>query len=196
SRRTQSGLSVRSLPAGAIFGDKGPSIFADIPDLLVLLAIANSEAFRFLVSLQMAFGSYEVGVIQRTPVPRFGDVERHRLKEVGRVFEIRRSLDTTNEVSHVFCLPAILRVSGTTLTSRSETWRRENDKRLAEVSSLTASINDTVTNLYGLEPVDLSRWRNGENLSLDEDSDPDEQEEKFESDHDDQGNPREYVSAL
>src|SRR5690606_34166550 len=65
SRRTQSGLSVRSLPAGAIFGDKGPSIFADIPDLLVLLAIANSEAFRFLVSLQMAFGSYEVGVIQR-----------------------------------------------------------------------------------------------------------------------------------
>src|SRR5690606_16006556 len=141
--------------------------------------------------------SYEVGVEQRSPVPRFGDVERHRLKEVGRVFEIRRSLDTTNEVSHVFCLPAILRVSGTTLTSRSETWRCENDKRLAEVSSLTASINDTVTNLYGLEPVDLSRWRNGENLSLiDEDSDPDEQEEKFESDHDDQGNPREYVSAL
>jgi hypothetical protein len=33
-----------------------------------LLALTNSRAFALLVSLQMAFGSYEVGVIQKTPV--------------------------------------------------------------------------------------------------------------------------------
>lgn len=71
-RRTQGGLSLRVMPAGGIFADKGPAAFVseDGPDeLLALLALVNSKAFGLLVSLQMAFGSYEVGVIQKTPIP-------------------------------------------------------------------------------------------------------------------------------
>jgi hypothetical protein len=71
-RRTQGGLSLRAMPAGCIFADKGPAAFVaddDPESLLALLALTNSRAFGLLVSLQMAFGSYEVGVIQKTPVP-------------------------------------------------------------------------------------------------------------------------------
>jgi len=74
--RTQSGLSLRAMPAGCIFGHKGPAAFVGDNDprgLLVLLAITNSRAFRALVDLQMAFGSFEVGVLQRTPVPETND---------------------------------------------------------------------------------------------------------------------------
>ena len=68
-RRSQRGLALRAMPAGCIFADKGPAAFVANDDpqvLLALLALTNSAAFRTLVSLQMAFGSYEVGVIQRT----------------------------------------------------------------------------------------------------------------------------------
>ncbi|MBN0056159.1 type II restriction endonuclease subunit M, partial [Pseudomonas aeruginosa] len=44
-RRTQGGLSMRAMPAGCIFADKGPAAFADDDDpeeLLALLALVNS----------------------------------------------------------------------------------------------------------------------------------------------------------
>jgi hypothetical protein len=62
-RRTQGGLSVRAMPAGCIFADKGPAAFVvnnDTNELLALLAIVNVRAFRSFVDQQMAFGSYEV----------------------------------------------------------------------------------------------------------------------------------------
>jgi hypothetical protein len=34
-----------------------------------LLALANSRAFKYLVEIQCAFGAYEIGTIQRTPLP-------------------------------------------------------------------------------------------------------------------------------
>ena len=72
SRRTQKGLTLRPMPEGCIFADKGPVAFTgnnDPDELLTLLAVMNSLPFKALVELQMAFGSYEVGVIQRTPIP-------------------------------------------------------------------------------------------------------------------------------
>ena len=68
--RTQRGFGMRGMPAGCVFGHKGPAAFVegDSPrELLALLAITTSSTFCYLVELQMAFGSYEVGVIQRTP---------------------------------------------------------------------------------------------------------------------------------
>ena len=69
-RRTTSGLSLRVLPAGCVFADKGPaSLVADDDPiaLLAMLALTNSHAFGLLVSLQLAAAdaaarSYEVGV--------------------------------------------------------------------------------------------------------------------------------------
>ncbi|MDD5035901.1 MAG: hypothetical protein PHE55_14220 [Methylococcaceae bacterium] len=110
--RTQSGLSLRALPAGCIFGHKGPAAFVadDNPDeLLALLALTNSRAFGLLVSLQMAFGSYEVGVIQKTPIPPLNTDHRPLTTLAKRAWSLKRTLDTIKETSHAFLLPAALR---------------------------------------------------------------------------------------
>lgn len=112
-RRSQKGLSIRVLPGEAIFGDKGPTIFA--PDnnkeqLLKILGLTNSSAFFELVRLQMAFGSYEVGVLERTPIPHTALNPDNALHDLARKsWSYKRILDTVEEGSHAFLLPATLR---------------------------------------------------------------------------------------
>ena len=70
SRRSQKGFSVRPVPGGAIFGEKGPTIFvpSDAPeDLNRLMAYLNSGLAAALLEAMVAFGSYEVGAVQRLP---------------------------------------------------------------------------------------------------------------------------------
>jgi hypothetical protein len=111
--RTQGGLSLRAMPASCIFGHKGPAAFVaddDSDELLALLAVVNSRAFALLVSLQMAFGSYEVGVMQKTPIPDLSSEKRQRLATLARrAWSLKRILDTIEETSHAFLLPAALR---------------------------------------------------------------------------------------
>ena len=118
--RTQGGLSLRVLPGGCIFSHKGPTAFVadDQPNtLLALLAVTNSAAFRALVALQMAFGSYEVGVIQNTPVPDLSPDDEALLAGLAKTsWSLKRRLDTVNETSHALLLPALLSVSGASLT--------------------------------------------------------------------------------
>jgi hypothetical protein len=103
------------MPSGCIFADKGPAIFVEgnkLATLSSLLALMNSCAFNFLINLQMAFGSYEVGVIQRTPVPDLDNPQGARLGELALAcVELKRDLDRANETSHVFHLPALLQVA-------------------------------------------------------------------------------------
>jgi len=118
SRRTTSALSVRTLPQGCIFADKGPAAFVtdDAPKaLLALCALTNSEAFSLLVSLQLAAAdaaarSYEVGIIQKTPVPDLSTYQQTTLAALARrAWSLKRTLDTIEEASHAFVLPAALR---------------------------------------------------------------------------------------
>ena len=74
----------------------------------------NSTAFEALISLQVAAAdaaarSYEVGLIQRTPVPEL----QPELKPILECLtlssiNLKRALDTANELSHIFIIPALL----------------------------------------------------------------------------------------
>lgn len=116
-RRTTSGLGMRVMPAGCIFADKGPAAFiADHnPDeLLALLAITTSAPFQMFVALQLAAAdaaarSYEVGIIQRTPIPLPSDRRPLLAAKARRAWSLKRTLDTVEETSHAFLLPAALR---------------------------------------------------------------------------------------
>jgi len=142
SRRSQVGLSIRTLPKGCIFGDKGPAAFIEgdaFDDLLSLLAIATSSPFRYLVALQMAFGSYEVGVIQRTPVPQLTSTDIGTLaKLTRRDWSLRRALDTSNETSHAFLLPALVN------------WIDRNAIE-EELGAIRNQIDDLAFKLYGID---------------------------------------------
>jgi hypothetical protein len=115
-RRTN-GLSFRIMPQGCIFADKGPAVFAadDAPDaLLALCALINSQAFGLLVSVQLArvelAQSFEVGLIQQTPIPNLTADEKATLAALARrAWSLKRTLDTIQETSHAFVLPAALR---------------------------------------------------------------------------------------
>lgn len=148
-RRTQGGLGLRVMPAGCIFADKGPAAFVDgdAPDsLLALLAITTSAAFRYLVALQMAFGSYEVGVIQRTPIPNPSETDSGTLARLARrAWSLRRSLDSTNEVSHAFLLPP-------GLTEKFSGLDRNIVER--ELEALQVHIDEAAFTLYGIGPED------------------------------------------
>ena len=112
------GLSFRVMPAGCIFGHKGPAIFManDSPhELLALSCLLNSRPFGLLVSVQLArtelAQSYEVGLIQQTPIPPLAPEQRQQLAALARrAWSLKRALDTVNETSHAFLLPVALRV--------------------------------------------------------------------------------------
>lgn len=144
-RRTQAGFGIRIMPTGCIFADKGPAVFVeeDAPETaLALLALLTSAPFRFLVSLQMAFGSYEVGVIQRTPVPRLTSAEARMLEKLCRqAWSLKRSIDTSNEASHAFLLPAVISKS-------------DRDSVEAELVNLQTQIDEEAFRLYGIGAAD------------------------------------------
>src|SRR5262249_24889909 len=138
------------------FSHKGPAIIARSEQAnLALLAITNSCVFRITTNIQTSFGSYEVGVIQRTPVP---DLSRERARNLGKLAQsalvLKRSLDTANETSHVFHLPTLLQVPGTTLADRVAAWRSrvaDTERQLAENQQ---EIDDIAFRLYGIEGED------------------------------------------
>jgi hypothetical protein len=115
--RTQK-LGVRAMPADCIFGHKGPVAFDETDDsrsLLAHLALMASRPFESLVELSLNAGdstarSFEVGVIQKNPVPHLTPEQREQLATLARhAWSLKRTLDTVEETSHAFLLPAALR---------------------------------------------------------------------------------------
>jgi hypothetical protein len=155
SRRSQKGFSVRALPAGTIFHDKGPGIFAPEHELLPLLAVFNSSTFSSLLALQMAFGSYEVGVVQRTPMPSsFGDLAAPLGHRAQCLWRERRSHEEALLTSHAFLLPALLAAIGRTLAERAAAWAARVRTSEETVDAIQAEIDDLAFRLYGLDAAD------------------------------------------
>jgi hypothetical protein len=94
----------------------------------------------------MAFGSYEVGVIQRTPVPDLDDDSTKLLAGLARrAWSLKRSLDTSNETSHAFLLPTGINERTTGLD------------RMAvelELGALQRRIDHAVFELYAIDADD------------------------------------------
>lgn len=152
--RTTSGISFRVMPQGCIFGHKGPAVFVDTnssDELLAVCAISNSQPFGLLLSLQLAAAdvaarSYEVGVIQKTPIPHLNSEDEKNLATLARrAWALKRTLDSVLENSHAFILPTILY------------GRLINYDPLsidAELVSIQNKINEIVFDLYGFSESD------------------------------------------
>lgn len=154
TRRTQKGLSLRIMPRGCVFGDKGPVAFVDDDaptSLLNLLGIMNSSTFLRLVELQMAFGSYEVGVIQRVPIPNSLAGSKKPLADLAsQAWTIKRNLDLGTEISHAFTLPALLLVDGDTLQQRCKTWTVQAQRAARKLAEIQFEIDAITFDLYGI----------------------------------------------
>jgi hypothetical protein len=159
------GLSFRVLPASCVFGHKGPAAFVENDlelELLELCAILNSRPFGYLLALQLArihlAQSYEVGLIQQTPLPNLSPENTRCLATLARhAWSIKHSIDTASETSHAFRLPALLQVQGESLTARALAWAERVCESNAKLARIQAEIDEHVFNLYGISSSDREK---------------------------------------
>jgi hypothetical protein len=168
TRRTKSELSLRVMPAGCVFSDKGPAVFASEGgelNLESLLAIANSKAFRSLVDVQLAAAeptgrggvarSYEVGLVSRTPIPQLSSGSGGKEGQLAlRAWSLKRSLDTHVEASHAFSLPAVLQEQGESISVRTAAWSERIRRTETEIMSIQNELDERCFDLYGIDGAD------------------------------------------
>ncbi len=173
-RRTTSGVSFRNYPVGSIFADKGPVIFLE--DAGRWLGLVQSSAFESILGVQLAAAdaaarSYEVGVVQRTPVPEIPEVEGQLLGTLAReAIDLKRGLDTANATSHVFQLPALLQTEGTTVAERLASRAQHIADTQSRLDDIQAEIDDIAYRLYGLSDDDRRALETALNPSTDEET--------------------------
>lgn len=108
--RTQRGFNLRVMPSGCVFGHKGPAVFPKKePDTFYLLGVANSTPAEYLLRGLMSFGSWEVGVIKRLPVPVPSLDQRAQIANIARnIHQAKTNWDRGNELSTAFVAPWLL----------------------------------------------------------------------------------------
>jgi hypothetical protein len=149
ARRTQKGLNMRSLPAGATFGDKGSSIFSDNDDPSQVLGLTNSDPFKGFVAMVTAFGSYEVGAIQRVPFPQRVSIT---IDAVRRCHDAPRRLHSRRETNHWFRQPLNVEATDTTEEAAAISRAASDDYELSEEDLLELTLPLTMPG--GVAPAD------------------------------------------
>lgn len=141
-RRTNSAMSLRVLPAGCVFADKGPAIIAG--HALSLLAWLNSRYVRLLIDATSAGGeqdkadmsrSYEVGILASLPDPTGldptlrGDLARLALAAA----RLGAQADELDETTRRFVAPALLHGDEASIPERARRAFRLGLARALEV---------------------------------------------------------------
>jgi hypothetical protein len=155
-RRTQRGFNVRQMPAGCIFGDKGPCIFLkDTKNADYVLGLLNSSLAEYLCRALMSFGSYEVGVIQKLPIPALTGSLKHRIATLARsIHDSKAAWDEGNEISTRFKEPwlalALQEHPERSLAAALDAVLAREAAADAEIQAWYADLDAAVFDAYGL----------------------------------------------
>ncbi len=152
--RTQRGFNLRVMPKGCIFGHKDPAVLPRDPNkTFFILGIANSAPAEFLLRGLMSFGSWEVGVIKRLPIPQADSKQIERVSQLAHaIHEAKREWDLGNELSTSFVLPWLLRTStsAATISSALDAILALEASTEDEIRECYAKLNDEAYRLYGI----------------------------------------------
>ncbi|MFB6287139.1 MAG: hypothetical protein ABEK03_11265, partial [Candidatus Bipolaricaulia bacterium] len=159
------GLSFRAMPAGSVFGHKGPSIFLerdDYQELVNLLAIINSLGFFAFVQAMLArvslAQSFEVGLIQSTPITQFSHDDQTTINaQVAEAIRTKMAFASTNHQTHGFVLPALLQTQGPCPSERLERFTREIGDSEQRLTAIEREIDEQTFELYGIPDRDRER---------------------------------------
>ncbi|MBI2199772.1 MAG: hypothetical protein HYU42_14410 [Candidatus Rokubacteria bacterium] len=155
-------FNVRAMPGGCIFGHKGPAIFPKDPaDSDYLLGVLNSSIVFYLckarTSREQMGGRWEVGVIQKLPIPRPGAEPRQHIASLARhIHDAKAAWAGGNETSTRFREPWL----AAALRERPERPVAEALDALlareaaadAEIQAWYAELDGAVFDAYGLSP--------------------------------------------
>jgi hypothetical protein len=156
--RTQRGFNLRVMPKGCVFGHKGPAIFPyDELDTYFLLGIGNSALAEYLLQSLTSFGSWEVGVIKRLPVPDASLINRQIVSELAcGIHDGKAQWDKGNETSTRFAAPWLVYSSfpGTgdlsTIRERLDRVVEIETAEEARIRRTYANLNEEVYRLYNI----------------------------------------------
>ena len=154
--RTQRGFNLRTMPSGCIFGHKGPAvILSRQEENLFVLGVANSAAAEYLLQGLVSFGSWEVGVIKRLPIPKPTSALHDRISAIARsIHDAKATWDEGNETSTRFRVPWILHDNlvdaAMTISARLDRLAEHEAAEEARIQKLYAALNDEVYKLYGI----------------------------------------------
>lgn len=154
--RTQRGFNLRIMPSGCIFGHKGPAvILSRQEENLFVLGVANSAAAEYLLQGLMSFGSWEVGVIKRLPIPKPTSALHERIATIARaIYDAKATWDEGNETSTRFRAPWVLRDdladAVMTISTRLDRLAEHEAAEEARIQKRYAELNDEVYTLYGI----------------------------------------------
>ncbi len=155
-------FSMRRMPAGCIFGHKGPAVFPNSgEDQDFLLGVLNSELAEYLLmgftSRQEMGGRWEVGVVKRLPIPNVpvNDCQEKISDAVEQIYDAKATWDIGNEVCTNFVMPWILREDivnpEDSIASRLHKLAKFEATQETAIQKLYFDLNDKVYNLYGIQ---------------------------------------------
>jgi hypothetical protein len=141
------------MPKGSIFSVRGYSAFPEIGFETSTLGMFNSSAFDYIFKTALGrfgFPEFIVGILQVLPWRLPFIKEDRQLNTLAESqWTSKRSLDTINENSHAFTVPALLQAEGATLAERVaavEKWFAEIEAKIYKNQS---EIDEVAFDLYG-----------------------------------------------
>lgn len=111
------------LPGGCIFAHVGAAAFVPSQQFARFHALLSSDVFTFLLRLRAGW-NYEAGVVRLTPVPDMASETAVAMRsKADACVRIRRVIDSSDELSHVFILPSVLQVCHDTIREMASACR-------------------------------------------------------------------------
>lgn len=140
SLTSSKGFAARISPSGFIFDVNGMTCFPQEDQILTTLGLLNSRISQFLLSAINPTIAFQVGDIERLPIPSERSLNVDAL--VQQCIELTRQDSVENESNYVFVKP---------LDSLSQ--RANRQEKLAAIES---QIDAEISRLYGLSEEDLA----------------------------------------
>jgi hypothetical protein len=162
-RRTNKRFAPRALPANCAFADKGPAIvLLSCVDKSAMLAAFNSRSLAYIIGLNVGASeteggaganSYEVGLVQRLPVPPGITADPDLAAWGQRSWEVRAEPDLRDEVTAWFASPfhPFAPAGPRDLARQVVAWRREQE---ADYDRAQLDIDARVRRWYRLSDRD------------------------------------------
>ncbi len=151
------------IPPGVIFSHGGMMIFAPQDQLWALISLLNTDAYIGLLHLLMPRGvgntgatlKYEVGYIKSVPIPELPKDILTQLEDISKMnWELMRSLQTGDELSHSYIQPAVTKNKNLNLADSSEILDKLRLQKLHEMSDNATTSNEIGFLLYELGPLE------------------------------------------
>jgi hypothetical protein len=154
--RTHS-FSPHLLPAETVFSARTYAAYEQTDQLAPTLSVMGSEIVDYLLKASLGrfnHPEFVTNVVRTLPFPL--STEGHDgLADLSTTsFRIKRDLDSTTEVSRIFCLPHVLRETGATLVKRIVAWQARSAGAEQQLASLQRQIDDIAFRIYGISDED------------------------------------------